>query len=274
MIILLGCNMNVTQITKAVGLTGLMLASTAASAGWQGNFLIGAEGGYAWRDGHLNQRIVDYSNAGALRFILSTQDNSLSFADSAGFGGLLVGYQAQCNRLLLGLEANFDWHGTEDNKPFHHLAGTNPEILPVEHHFATASYERGFTVGLSARAGYEVTRWLMPYIRLGIETSRDTLRYNSELLTPGIAALPVQVYAQGEERSYRFVGGAGLEFDTYIDELTFRVEYNYVPNSKRVKASAGTVDTAVLAFSPIQEHFVDTKQDQHVAKAALVYNFY
>lgn len=265
--------MDMKQLSKAAGLSSLMLLSTAANAGWQGNFLIGAEGGYAWRDGNLNQTILDFN--AAPRFIQATHQGSNGFADSAGLVGLLAGYQAQCNRLLLGLEANFDWHGSEDSKAFHHLSDTNPAGLLIEHHNAYASYERGFTIGLSARAGYEMTRWLMPYIRLGVETSRDTLRYTSNLQTPvGGVTLPVFTQLEDKERSYRFVGGAGFELDTYIDELSLRFEYNYVPNSKRVKASGGSTDTVIAAFSPTEEHFVDTKQDQHVAKAAIVYNFY
>ncbi len=240
--------MSMKQISKIMGLSTALLMTTAADAGWKGNFLLGVEGGFAARDAELNLLATEIgAGAGQAGF-------AKNHADNGAIWGLLGGYQVTCNRLLLGMEASVSWQDFGERKNFHFVDAT------PEHYNIAAEHERDTVVGLTFRAGYKVTPWMMPYLRAGAETSNETIIFASNNFTAGTA-----LGLEDSRRAYRFVGGAGLEFPL-IHQAVLRLEYNYSSRG-RGAAATGVVPVSLETIS------ADIKPNQHAGLLALVWNF-
>jgi opacity protein-like surface antigen len=164
------------------------------------------------------------------------------FEDTGWLLGLLGGYQVKCNRWLLGVEVNVDWQdifddNEDDNLAFSDASPPVPGLLGVfgqatQAWNASSKFERDWVVGLSGRMGYEITPYLMPYIRLGLEWSEDELSYiqtnNSNT---------VSISADGDRDGVRVLAGIGLEVPVpTVNGLTVRAEYDYHRRGRRVEA--------------------------------------
>ena len=90
------------------------------------------------------------------------------------------GYQARCNGWLVGLELEVDWmsNGSTTNFQF-----TDANSVSWS---GSAQYKRETNVGLTGRLGYQVAPCLLPYMRAGIETSRDKVAFNGGTITSGL----------------------------------------------------------------------------------------
>jgi opacity protein-like surface antigen len=241
------------KLRAALLLSSALLVSAAAQAQWEGNWLVGLSGGYSWGNGD-----VDYSSfKPATTPIVVNASNNLDSKD--WLWGLLGGYQVRCNGWLLGAELNFDWQGHHNNQNFN-FAQTGPTVATN----LSADFKRDVTVGLTGRMGLEVSPWLMPYIRLGAETSEDKLSFSSAEIGTGVNN---SATGSGSHRSWRFIGGVGAELPVPgLTGLTFRAEYNY-----HSKGSAVNVNT--VASDNITAVTVSTKQHANSGKASLVWNF-
>lgn len=240
--------MNTKNLTKLVGLTSLLMASTAANAGWQGNFLLGIEGGYAWRDAELNTHTTEPAP------LLAVSEAAQNHHDSGFIWGILGGYQIKCNRYLFGLEANVSWQDVGERKFYHFVDGDG------DHYSNNAEHERDTVYGLTFRAGYQLTPWMMPYLRAGAETSEETVIFNGTNVTDGTA-----ISLEDDRQAVRFVGGAGVEFPLYLQSV-LRLEYNYSSRGRGAAAQGQTPGSLELVH-------VDIKPNQHAAKLAFVWNF-
>jgi len=244
------------KLKLALCLSTALLASSAAQAGWQGNWLVGVSGGYNWGSGDINIDVVDVTPVPGANPIDVSQGGN----HNRWMWGLLGGYQAKCNQWLLGGELNVDWQNHKDNKSFSYSQHTGQTTGAI------ASFDREVTVGLTARLGYEVSCWLMPYIRAGIETSRDKVAFNSEELPSTVI-----MSAEGSKRSYRFVAGIGAEVPVpVVDGLSFRLEYDYHSKGKSVNDSS--VSSIVPGFNQTAVT-ISSKPSHNSAKASLVFNF-
>lgn len=240
--------MNIKKLSTLAGLSTLLVMSGAAQAGWKGNFLLGVEGGYANRDGDLNIDVTEAAPA------TGRADLVLDYNEDGFIWGVLAGYQAKCNRVLLGLEANVSWQDFGERQTYTGFDG-NGDFYNI-----AAEHERGTVVGLTFRAGYQLNDWVMPYLRAGAETSEDKIIFQANNVTQNSV-----VALEDEHRTYRFVGGAGLEFPL-IHQAVLRLEYKY---SSSGKASA-------LGNIPGSGETIDTEIDgnnQHAGLVAFVWNF-
>ena len=150
------------------------------------------------------------------------------------YGGVFAGYQIQCNQYLLGLEAGFNWQDFDERRDFHLLANNSPNTTQ---NLASYEYEKGTAFSLSLRAGYEVLDWLMPYVRLGAQTSRDTLTMSVIFDPTNQLAGFSTTNAEERKRIYRFLGGVGLEF-IVIPQVSLRTEYNYTSKGDQISGHA------------------------------------
>lgn len=236
-------------IVKALGLSSVIIFSGAAQADWDANWLIGASAGYGTRSGDLNVNVTDV----LVDDEFST--TSRSFSQNGWLWGLLAGYQARCNCWLVGGEVSVDWmdHGGQNN-----YAYTDADDTWV----GSASFDSDALVAVSMRLGYEVASFFLPYIRLGVETSRDKLDFSVANFDNTLAAS-----GEGQRRSYRFLGGVGMEFPVPMCEgLSLRAEYNYHSRGRSVSAGATANDGLTYVSA-------DTKQHANTGKASLVWNF-
>lgn len=241
------------------------------------HWLAGASAGYAWRDGsfgfdsgsNANTPVVDFASAGHIK------DNGFLY-------GVFAGIQTLCNNWVLGVEFAMDWQTKDKTSEFDFTSTSGIAAgLPYGSGSALARFERDTVFTLSTRVGYELASWynLLPYVRIGVETSRDFL--SSAVVLAGDPAIPIPAdttvaFLNGSTRSYRLMAGAGLEMPlSFITAGTsLRVEYNYSANGKGVNAGGFTAERAPFAttLGGVPE-VAGAKQHCNSVKASLAYNF-
>lgn len=242
------------KLSALLALTTLLSASSA-QAQWEYNWLLGLSGGYAASDGNVS--VTVFSPAPTFDVSSFTRD-----IDDDGFiGGFFVGYQARCNGWLFGGELALDWEDTDADRPF---AGTVFDLTGTAVGISgSAHYDRETILGLTARAGYEISPFIMIYLRAGAEWSRDKLFITAA--TTGTPALFGSI--EGRRTVTRFIGAIGFEMPVPImTGLSFRAEYNYHSKGSSVEASGITTDGGTIIVA-------DAKPRTNSIKASLVWNF-
>ncbi len=251
---------------KTALLVSATLLATSAQAQWQGNWLLGVSGSYAWFDNDDND---DDNGTGFLLNGVTT--NNFDFANNDdsnnnGWGwGLLGGYQARCNGWLLGVELAIDWlDGDDDNNNNNGFAFTSVAPGIARNWIGDTSWDTDYVVGLTGRMGYEVTPYFMPYLRAGVETSRDEVSF--AIITNGGNPV-IAGSGDGHRQSWRFVGGIGAEVPVpVVAGMSVRAEWNYHSDGRSTDATALLSDNATLVS-------VGGSQSMNTAKVSLVFNF-
>ncbi len=239
----------------AICLSSALLASAAQA--WEGNWLLGASTGYSAREGKNYITIIDGTSGRQSNVTFREYDNNWTV-------GVLGGYQLSCNRWVMGLEANVDWR-EDDNHPF---AFTDTSNVGWQ---GFAKYERDWIVGLTARLGYEIAPYLMPYIRVGGEWHRDEINLNISRPLGGLQAV-----LNGKRDVFRVVGGIGIEMPmaaipvlssvSFLSHLAVRLEYDYHSTGRSVGATGTTNVGGTLVSSSMNPH-------EQSGILALVWNF-
>lgn len=232
----------------------------SATPKWSQNFLIGIQGGYSEIRKEL---LMDFTSArvlqtdiglpplpsppfpaGGLIFSPGTPngvviDHEETITDNGmQFGGLL-GWQFRWCRALFGLEGDLDFISYEQNRQFAFTAAVSPIRPDGLSYLYTSLYDRGPTYTLSFRTGYFVTPFFMPYVRLGVTSSRDEVSMQSYILrdrnslppvvppfATALRLIPDQI-SSNKKTVTGWVAGIGAEIPTYIGASSLRIEYNY-----------------------------------------------
>jgi opacity protein-like surface antigen len=226
--------------------SSVLTMGTAIAAG-QGNYVLGFESGYGSRSAELLTQVSDGATSNAVA------TNKRNHADNGFIWGLLGGYQWTVYDWLYGIEANVSWQDYGDQRHSHLLQNGTHFNSVVEHH-------RGSVIGLTTRVGYQLAPFLMPYVRLGAETSADRL---SSTLTETDGRLELQTTHR--QRGVRLIAGAGMEIPLALQSL-LRFEYNYSAKG-RGSATKGFATNGALYYDS------EYRPAQHLFKAAFVWNF-
>ena len=133
------------KLGTVIFMSTALMASSAANAGWEWNWLVGATAGYADRSGDLSMGMTD---GPAAAVPLGVTEVVKTHNDSGFAWGLLGGLQAHCNGWVFGGELNVDWRDFDDSRGFSFTSASNNV------NNAAARFDRGAVVGLSGRAGY------------------------------------------------------------------------------------------------------------------------
>lgn len=189
---------------------------------WIKSWVLGFSAGYADREGGTSIEV----RYGGFPAIFPT-DVVRDYSSLGKIFGVFGGYQETKGNWLRGIEVNIDDHELDDSMA---LAFSDPSSFVGWG--ATVRYKRRLMAGLTARVGYQIVDYAMPYVRLGAEVGRDTYWTsftNNTAFVPGITI---------RERTwvYRFLSGIGIEFPIYCTALTMRVEYNYHSKGKTLEA--------------------------------------
>lgn len=219
-----------------LSLLGLLLASTTLVAAhpwethwpekvwvkrWEKNFLLGLMAGHADREGSINV----FTSYGGFPNIPQT-DVVRDSSDTGFIYGLFAGYQGKCDKWLLGGEFSLEHHPIDET---HAFAFSDPaNFLNWQ---GTSQYHRNWISGFTFRGGYQITEYLLPYVRLGIETAQDT--YEVNLSTNGAQVPPLYLY--NEKWIYRFLSGIGIEIPVYCTAFTARMEYQIHSKGKTME---------------------------------------
>jgi len=247
---------------KAVQLASLFLLSLAVNTGAQAeqrsNFLVGAEAGVESRHTHYNFDYVLTANAVA-GTVGQLQRNQTRVTDTGSFLGLLAGWQIQCGRTLLGVEGNVNFRSFEETKQTLFADNVVPNgVTLTTPYLATAKYERGTAYQLTGRAGWWLTPFFMPYVRLGLQYSRDQITFSAPVRQ--VAGNPS---FSEKESVWSGVGGIGVEIPAF-GPTSVRVEFDYV-----YSPSTSWEDVTGLMQGT---HRVDHPKS-YVGKASWVWNF-
>lgn len=244
-------------------LSSTLFAAAAAQAGCceNGNWLVGVSGGWAWHsDRDVDVAIQRGNTFSAFNVANSNSDNNHFI------WGLLAGYQARVNGWLLGGEVNVDWRNTNDDND-NGFTVIDPVFGTFIGSVSGNNSNNNAVVGLTARIGYEVSSFFMPYIRLGAEVTRtDDIDFSVSH-----PAAPAFTVVSNNDRNHRwgFVGGVGAEFPVPMCKaLSLRAEYNY--------HSRGRQDDVVALGSDLGTLFTvsnDGSRHENTGKASLVWNF-
>lgn len=241
------------KITALALLSSLMAAPLVAQAGcWEGNWLLGVSGAYNWFENDFDVSV----NIPGVPLAFSANDD---FSTQSWMWGLLGGYQVRNDEWLIGAELNVDWDG-ESHHSRNNAFATTVAGRSIN---ANVGYKRETTIGLTARLGYQVSCWFLPYLRAGVETSRD--KYDVSITDSGVAAAAFN--GETSERSYRFVGGVGFELPVPVCAgLSFRGEYNYHSRNKALDLTGPWSGQVATSSSNAHNH-------TNTAKVSIVYNF-
>lgn len=246
-----------------LALLGILFISLQAAAwdrAWSGNWLVGASAGYGSRTGS-NQTQLSYNGTA----FPVTYPQSLIIRDYSAPGmiwGLLMGYQAVKEAWLVGGELNVDYHDMNDDLPFAFTDAGNTIAWS-----GVTNYKRDVMAGLTARVGYAITPFFLPYVRVGIELGRDTLTTQYASNSP-IYSLATEVTTA--TYVHRALSGFGIEIPLPMTcGATFRLEYNWHSKSKTLKAHGALIDGVV---SPAFESSLQPQT--HSGRAVFVWNFF
>lgn len=222
------------KLATAAVLSSALVAVSAQAAlkqGWD----VGARVGYQWHHDNLN---IMANNAGN---VLAAQprifDNGFTF-------GLFGGYQWLCQSLLMGLEANIDWMGSDEDHAFHAVdsAGNN--------YVVTARYERDLFYGASARMGYRWSDFFMPFARVGIERTNDTLKIGFNQNSPAGNA---SIFDHSKHLTGYLIG-LGFEVPVFSPNSNMRIEYQYHWSNRANFNDSGLI-SGQYAYKP-KMHFL------------------
>ncbi len=261
-----------TKLHKVL-LSALVSTTSVTCFAEPGNFLIGATGGYFARNSNVSANVTYFNPAQA--FIGIPPTNVIEDYDDNGLQwGLLVGYQARCDTWVLGGELSVDW---EHSNRIHPFAFSDIEAINDGLGLGwngTFRYQREYALGFSLRMGYilESLRYFlppvfMPYVRAGIELSKDSLDVTYSGSTP---FYPFKTASHFDKWPYRFVAGIGCEIPVFETNASLRFEYNYHSSGQSLETQSSINDngivnpTFVTAMNPVIQS----------AKIGLIWNFY
>ncbi|MBS0287195.1 MAG: hypothetical protein JSR17_07860 [Proteobacteria bacterium] len=250
------------------------------------NFLAGGSLGYASQKENFITRYVSSAlnppgvgvAPGALISPFQYRDTSSKITDAGVMMSLLAGWQYHYKRWLFGAEANVDFQSFERDRQFVHLDDftgviVNGAVVQGNPLVGTLLYDRGDIYAITGRAGYFVTPFFMPYVRLGAQMSRDEVNYqvnvNGSLVAPfspvpGVVPGVAFDFSSRKKDVYGFVAGVGAEFPTYIGASTIRFEYNFT------KTESVIIEDN---FLPVVGNHKFRYPETHIGKIAWVWNF-
>jgi len=221
------------------------------------NFLVGGSLGYGVRSGDVTTEL-EYR---LVPDIFHTHTENL-LKDYGVVWGLFVGAQMQCSDWLLGLELGYDRHNLDDThqQPF----SDRPGFTAISQGWlANSRYEVGDIISLSLRWGYMVTDYLLPYVRIGGETSKDKLSVQYH----GVNNYAFSLTNIQKKRVYRILAGIGFEVPIVAKQLKFRGEYNFHVEGNNLHAQGAIIDGVRNPY------FInEAKTRAHTIKASIAWN--
>lgn len=228
------------NIVNKILLTCLLSASYSVQARWEASGLLGVSAGYMRETGLYNVDTI-YRRLPAIP--------NLYYNDSEynnGYAlGVLTGIQATCSDWLVGLELRINRYDTTHHLYFNYsdFSRTGNTLRAWS---ADAKTKHGTDVGLLMRVGYAMAPFILPYMHLGAETSRDTM----EIVISGAPEIySNSVVLHETKQIYRFTGGVGIELPApWLYALSFRVEYMFHLPGSFLEASAVLQDGIIDPF--------------------------
>ena len=237
------------------------MTPTLAQARWVDNWLLGASLGYGDREATLRTQSTPFltNPDGDLIEFIPTQIHT-DFTDKGFIQSIFGGYQAVCNRWLMGIELGIDWHHFDKIHPFLQVDAFNPIVFE-----GFARYKRSGMIDISSRWGFAITEYFMPYLRLGAEFGRDVFEID---FVPTLGNFGTSSTKQ-KHWTHRFLVGAGAEIPLpNTCGATLRLEYGYHSKARSFVLESGTVPVPdIIIFN------TSIQPSTQTVRLSLVWNF-
>ena len=244
----------------------------SARVGWEGNWLLGASLGFADREASRETTLTYVSNFGFLNFPVS--DIVRDHADKGIIQGIFGGYQAICNRWLMGIEMGIEWHHFDKNQAF-----AFSDAGGLFGWLGNARYRRNGMIDLSGRIGFAVTPVFMPYVRLGAEFGQD--RFEAQYALAPAFATPILVESTQKHWTHRFLAGVGVEIPIpRTCGATLRLEYDFHSKARTIELQGDTIvelssrRRALARGVPTAEFITGMQPYTQSGRISLVWNFF
>jgi opacity protein-like surface antigen len=198
-------------------------------------------GGYVTRNSVILSSVSDLTNL--VGYSREGSDNGWLVA---AFGG----YQAINRQWLLGGEFNIEWQNIDHS---HDYVFSDFDV--------TAKYRRKGMLDLSGRLGYALTTNFMPYVRLGVELSRDSLTSTFVgSITSGVLNNKAWIH--------RFLLGMGVEMPIPgTCGITLRLEYDYHSKGKTIEDFGADIRSTEYYYTAMQPR-------SYSGRLSIVWNFF
>lgn len=220
-----------------------------------GHIVAGIYGGQAVREEELNLNIQfgGFPSRIPAAYVNELSDNGLEW-------GLLIGYQeVYHHRLITGIEFNV---GQLDLDHTHQVAFSDPAATYGTN--AEINYVQDWVVNLTGRLGYALTPVFIPFLRGGVEVSRDDSKI---LFTANSWNFP-QVVLDDERWVYRFLIGIGLEVPVPCRNISIRAEYLFHSKGKTIETDGRLSDGVV---NPL--FYAEQQPYTKSGRLSLIWNF-
>jgi opacity protein-like surface antigen len=194
---------------------------------WAG-FYFGADGGYGWQ-----------RSTGTLSTAAGAVSTPYDYSAAGPYAGILVGWNYQFNRLVLGVEADWQWSN---------LTGNSQSLAPLG---ATGALPAGpFTASTTTR-DYGSVRG-----RLGVTFDRflvfGTGGWATGNPSNAFALVGAAPFVTAASKSNGWTAGAGVEY-AITDTILARIEYRYTNLEVAGFVNAPTSSTDVGTQAPISD---------------------
>jgi outer membrane immunogenic protein len=226
-----------------------------AKQSWYG-FYIGINGGYAWG----NNSVEFGPDAFYGPFLLAAGIPASLAGKPQGFlGGITYGSNYQFDRIVIGLDSDFDW---SDIKASQTISGTFTGV-PFT---ATASHDIKWFSTTRARAGFLLTdNWLL-YGTGGLASARVEASANNTLNVAGACVVVAGgcPFGSASKNMWGWAAGAGVEYAS--GPWQFRVEYLHY--------DLGTLNFAMRDLvAPINVINASVHEQGDLVRGAITYRF-
>jgi len=218
-------------LIQYLGLSALLLGSGSVNAGWAtplvDNWLVGGYVGYGHRQATFQSSIYYESNPP----LFPTRD-AREISDTGVIAGMLLGYQAISNRCLAGIEVNLEAQPVDSQHGF-----AFRDDLGEFGWVGNLRYQTSLTLAVSARLGYAIATYFMPYVRLGVEFDQDDFRTSFDNTLIG------NITISETHWTHRFLLGFGAEVPIpNTCGITMRLEYNYHSKGRTIEPHGVIID--------------------------------
>lgn len=235
----------------------MLLLATTTHAYWRGHWVAGVSAGLSESKGNLNIE-MNYTALPLFpdTFIIHEHTNR------RGFLGVLAGYTIKyCGWGVAG-EVSVDW---QDEDRYDVAFSDRLRVLGW---VAKVSDESAPLLGLTAKLSYDIAPYFIPYMRLGLQFSKDEL---SVIMASNPRVLPLSVKLQDNRLQTLLLAGFGAEIPLPINiPLALRLEYNY----RCYFHDTGLDASGYIHEQPFNPFFtVDTHPKSNSGKLSLVWNF-
>ena len=246
--------MEYKKIGASLLLTSTLVWSYASQAHYADlnnpKFNVGVTLGHMTIQGNAPFNFTNLTPAGTGARVQKMSNSNVLYGATAGADWF---YQ----RLMIGLGASLEGNQADKAQRF------NLEAPIGTFQNAQFQYARGASTQAFIRLGYKIADYMMPYVKAGLNSSRDDMTFTANTVS-GIGAGARYNYTLTDRINTPLLG-IGLEVPLFLYRFSMRFEYNYIA-SDEVRMSA----PADNGLGTIRVNF---RPETHQAKLAWVWNF-